>query len=149
MVASALKVTSEDKALAVLPFFHIYGTFNCFLAAQHLTFLAGAVNLLHHPFTQGASIVIMSRFDPVGFCANIEKHKITFSCIVPPIFIGLVRHPATMKYDLKSLKFLTSGAAPLGGPLVKAVREKLASVGALVEVTQGYGLTYVPFSSHT
>lgn len=46
-----------------------------------------------------------------------------------------------MKFNLKSLKLLTSGAAPLGGPLVKAVQAKLTSVGATVDVTQGYGLT--------
>lgn len=42
-----------------------------------------------------------------------------------------------MKFNMKTLRFLISGAAPLSGPLVKAVRSKLSSVGAEVLVTQG------------
>src|SRR5262245_29875191 len=44
---------------------------------------------------------------------------------------------ATDKYNMKTLKTLYSGAAPLGGPLVTAVRQKLKSVGADVVVGQG------------
>lgn len=42
-----------------------------------------------------------------------------------------------MKYDLTSLKVIVSGAAPLGGPLVKAVKDRLRSVGAECGITQG------------
>jgi hypothetical protein len=44
---------------------------------------------------------------------------------------------AVDKYKVSSLKTLHSGAAPLGGPLVTAVKEKLKSRGADVVVTQG------------
>jgi len=42
-----------------------------------------------------------------------------------------------MKYDLRRLKSVFSGAAPLGAPLVKAFTDKLKSVGADCAVTQG------------
>lgn len=38
---------------------------------------------------------------------------------------------------MTSLRFLTSGAAPLSGELAQAAREKLKSVGAIVHINQG------------
>lgn len=53
-----------------------------------------------------------------------------------------------MEHDLRTLKLLFSGAAPLGGPLVEAVQKRLASVGADVQITQGYGLTETSPTTH-
>lgn len=55
----------------------------------------GAVNLLHYTFRNGASVVIMQRFDPVQFCANIERYKINRALVVPPVLVVLARHPGT------------------------------------------------------
>jgi hypothetical protein len=44
---------------------------------------------------------------------------------------------ATMKYDLRSLKYIMSGAAPLGGALVNAFSNKLKSVGVDCSISQG------------
>jgi 4-coumarate--CoA ligase len=35
----------------------------------------------------------MSRFDPVQFCANIERYKINIALVVPPVLVVLARHP--------------------------------------------------------
>ena len=79
----------------------------------------------------------MARFDPVEFCANIARYKITVAFIVPPILVVLASHPAPEKYDMKSLKLLFSGAAPLRAPLVEAVKKRMHKLGATVDVTQG------------
>lgn len=71
----------------------------------------------------------MPRFDPELFCSSIEKYKVTVSHIVPPILVVLLNHPATEKYDLRTLEVLSSGAAPLGPDLVRRVRDKFAKVG--------------------
>ena len=42
-----------------------------------------------------------------------------------------------MKYDLRSLKYIMSGAAPLGGALVNAFSNKLKSVGVDCRISQG------------
>ena len=55
----------------------------------------GAVNLLHYAFRNGASVAIMQRFDPVQFCANIERYKINRALVVPPVLVVLARHPGT------------------------------------------------------
>ncbi|PFH52098.1 hypothetical protein AMATHDRAFT_74397 [Amanita thiersii Skay4041] len=96
----------QSKFLGILPFYHIYG----------------AVKLLHFPFTRGVPVVIQARFDPVQFCANIEKYGITIALIVPPVLVVLARHPAVDQYDMSSLDTLFSGAAPLGAALTNAVR---------------------------
>jgi len=53
----------------------------------------GAIKLLHFPFYCGTPVVIMNRFDPVQFCANIEKYMVTVAFIVPPVLVVLARHP--------------------------------------------------------
>lgn len=91
----------------------------------------------------------MPRFEPVAFCKTIEQYKITIGLIVPPILVVLARHPAAAQFDLTSLNVLVSGAAPLGAPLVKAVMDRLRSLGnSGLAITQGYGLTETSPTCH-
>jgi acyl-CoA synthetase (AMP-forming)/AMP-acid ligase II len=50
--------------------------------------------------------------------------------------LGLARHPAVDRYDLSSLRLVTSGAAPLGPELEVACAERLGC-----PVNQAYGMT--------
>ncbi|KDQ27621.1 hypothetical protein PLEOSDRAFT_1093294 [Pleurotus ostreatus PC15] len=113
----------KDVMLGVLPFYHIYG----------------AVKLLNFPLAAGIPVVIQTKFDPVAFCENIARYRVTASLIVPPILVVLSRHPAVEKNDLSTLKILFSGAAPLGAALVKDQE---------CFVTQGYGLTETSPTTH-
>ncbi|KAG8680839.1 hypothetical protein FRC09_017929, partial [Ceratobasidium sp. 395] len=115
----------RDVMLGILPFYHIYG----------------AAKILHYPFTLGIPIVISPPFNPEEFCFYIQKYKITCSLIVPPVLVLLASHPAVDKYDLSTLKFFFSGAAPLGADLIARVQARLGKRGANVVVPQGYGLT--------
>lgn len=113
-------VNKDDTVIAVLPFYHIYGM----------------VVIMNYTLSKGATVVTMPRFDMAQFLELIQTHKVTRANLVPPILVGLAKHPMVDKYDLSSLKLLTSGAAPLGKELVDAVHERIGCV-----VTQGYGLT--------
>jgi acyl-CoA synthetase (AMP-forming)/AMP-acid ligase II len=118
----------KDTLIGVLPFYHIYG----------------AIKLLHFPFRCGTPVVIMNRFDPVQFCANIEKYRVTIAFIVPPVLVVLARHPAVDQYDLSSIRMIFSGAAPLGAALSRQVLQRLLSKrngDRSVDILQGYGLT--------
>lgn len=64
-------------------------------------FWIGAVKVLAFPFTQGTPIVVMPRFDPVQFCANIEKYKINIALVVPPVLVVLARHPCELLSPLQ------------------------------------------------
>jgi hypothetical protein len=56
-------------------------------------FPTGAAKLLHFPLFTGTPVVVMPRFDPVAFCAHIEKHNITAALVVPPMLLSIIRHP--------------------------------------------------------
>lgn len=86
---------------------------------------------------------MLPRFDLGAFCKAIEQHKVTVAHIVPPIFILLAKDPSVRKYDLSSIRFFWSGAAPLSKELSDEVAN-LLNVG----VIQGYGMTESSPVSH-
>ncbi|MGD9734589.1 MAG: AMP-binding protein [Solirubrobacterales bacterium] len=123
-----LGVEAGDTLVGCLPFFHIYG-------------MTVIMNL---GLRAGATIVTMPRFDLAEFLALIERHRVSVGFVVPPIALALAKHPAVEDADLSSLRFLMSGAAPLGPELVEAVEARLGCL-----VAQGYGLTETSPVTHT
>ncbi|MFI9806487.1 4-coumarate--CoA ligase family protein [Streptomyces sp. NPDC052301] len=117
-----------DRILAVLPFFHIYG----------LTALMNA------PLRKGATVVVLPRFDLETFLAAIETHRITGLYVAPPIVLALAKHPAVTRYDLSSLKYVLSAAAPLDAQLSQACSERLG----LPPIGQAYGMTELSPGTH-
>ncbi|KAJ7665914.1 AMP binding protein [Mycena polygramma] len=125
----------EAPMIGVLPFYHIFGV----------------QNLLCFPLGVGCTVVIQPRFDPVQFCADIERYKIGFGFIVPPMLVALARHPAVEKYDLSTLGYMLSSAAPLGVDLVKMVQKRLLAKrkpGSKLQISQAYGLTETSTGTH-
>ena len=112
--------TEGDVVVAVLPFFHIYG-----MVVIMMLGLAG-----------GATIVSMPRFDLQEFLGIVQKYRATILPLVPPIVLGLVKHPAVAQFDLSSVRLVFSGAAPLGEDIARALASKLGC-----PVVQGYGMT--------
>src|SRR5262245_5525434 len=110
----------RDVVMAVLPYFHIYG-----MVVIMMLGLAG-----------GSTVVSMPRFDLQEFLALVQKSRATILPIVPPIVLGMVRHPAVAQYDLSSVRLVFSGAAPLGEDLARELSRKLGC-----PVVQGYGMT--------
>ncbi|KAL3874087.1 hypothetical protein ACJMK2_037150 [Sinanodonta woodiana] len=119
--------TSEDKNLAVLPFFHIYGM----------------VPILLGTLQDGATIVTLPRFDPEMFLMALQKEKITLLTIAPPIVQFMAKHPAVQKIDLSHLKYAISAAAPLGDALTHEFMHRLK-----IPLGQGYGLTELSPVTH-
>ncbi|MDH6197196.1 acyl-CoA synthetase (AMP-forming)/AMP-acid ligase II [Mycobacterium frederiksbergense] len=120
-------VTSDDRLLAVLPFFHIYGMTVLLNAALHAR----------------ARLIIMPSFDLAEFLGNIAAHRCTFAYIAPPVAVALAKHPLVDSYDLSSLRAIMSGAASLDGELGHAVADRLGCT-----VTQGYGMSELSPVSH-
>jgi len=111
----------EDVMLAAMPFFHIYG-----LAIILNTSIAGGLTTVLIPNPRDMKHVLMS----------IEKHHVTYYLGVPAMFVGFNNHPERNKYDLSSLRFAASAAAPLA-PEVQT-RFEANTGGKMVEA---YGLT--------
>jgi acyl-CoA synthetase (AMP-forming)/AMP-acid ligase II len=117
---SAVHLTEDDVALAVLPFFHIYG-----------------MNAIMNPaLSAGATLVIMARFELDAFLRAIEQHRVTVLYAVPPIINALARHPAAGAADLSSLRWIMSAAAPLDADTASACARR-----AGCPVFQAYGMT--------
>ncbi|MFF3754564.1 4-coumarate--CoA ligase family protein [Streptomyces sp. NPDC002018] len=117
-----------DRILAVLPFFHIYG----------LTALMNA------PLRHGATVVVLPRFDLDQFLGAIEKYRVNGLYVAPPIVLALAKHPAVAQYDLSSLEYVLSAAAPLDARLAAACSARLN----LPPVRQAYGMTELSPGTH-
>nr|WP_274637938.1 AMP-binding protein [Microbacterium bovistercoris] len=115
-----IDLKSDDRVLAVLPFFHIYGM----------------TVLLNLALRQHASLVTMPRFDLVEFLKNIQDFSCTYLYIAPPIAVALAKHPIVDQYDISTVHSVFSGAAPLDGETADAAGRRIHA-----RVMQGYGLT--------
>ena len=136
-----------DSILAFLPFFHIYGMNKSACVSftlNVLTPIEGLTCLMHQAIFSGLRLVVMAKFDIEKFCAAIQKHKISFAYIVPPVVVLLAKHPIVDKYDLSSLRMMNSGAAPLTQELVEATYKRLK-----VPIKQGYGISETSPTTHT
>ena len=60
----------------------------------------------------------------------LQDWPIALAHIVPPIAVALAKHPVVDNYDLSNLRWLFSGAAPLGPQLTEAVQARLSVRGA-------------------
>jgi acyl-CoA synthetase (AMP-forming)/AMP-acid ligase II len=113
-------VEEDEVVIAVLPFFHIYGM-QC---------------IMNSTLATGNTLVTLPRFDLDQFLTLIPRHQVTRAFVVPPIVLALAKSPQTQEADLGSLRWVMSGAAPLGADLME---EAQRFVGA--PIIQGYGLT--------
>ena len=120
-------ITDEDVLLGLLPFYHIYGM----------------VVIMHYALYLGATVVTMPRFDMEQFLEILQNYKVSYANLVPPIVLGLAKHPVVDNYDLSRLKTVFSGAAPLGGDVAKACADRIDC-----NVAQGYGMTELSPVSH-
>jgi acyl-CoA synthetase (AMP-forming)/AMP-acid ligase II len=117
---SVVHLRDDDVALAVLPFFHIYG-----------------MNAVMNPvLSAGATMVTLARFELRAFLRAIEQHRVTVLYAVPPIIGALARHPAVAGADLSSLRWIASAAAPLDTGTAAACAQRVGC-----RVFQAYGMT--------
>jgi acyl-CoA synthetase (AMP-forming)/AMP-acid ligase II len=126
-VAAGGDIRADEKFIAVLPFFHIYGM----------------QVLMNTGLRAGATIITMPRFDLEEFLRFHQEYGITRSFVAPPIVVALAKHPLVDKYDLSALRQIFSGAAPLSAELALEAGERLDC-----EVVQGYGMTELSPVSH-
>ncbi|WP_035795055.1 AMP-binding protein [Kitasatospora mediocidica] len=117
-----------ERILAVLPFFHIYG-----LTA-----------LLNRPLRSGSTVVVLPRFDLEQFLRTVQEQRVEGLFVAPPIVLALAKHPLVDRYDLSSVRYVLSAAAPLDAALAAACAARLG----LDTVRQGYGMTELSPVTH-
>ena len=116
-----------DATLAFLPYFHIYG-------------MSVLMNL--HLATGGVQVT-MPRFELEAALRLIQEHRVRNLFVAPPVVLALAKHPLVDEFDLSSLEFVLSGAAPLGADLEAACAARIGC-----GTVQGYGMTEMSPVSH-
>ncbi|KAJ7226306.1 phenylacetyl-CoA ligase [Mycena rebaudengoi] len=110
-----------DRSCVALPFFHIFGLL---------------INL-HYMLFSGMTVVIIPKFDFVEYLSSIKRYKITNLSLVPPMLTLFCKHPAVKAEDLKSLRVVFIGAAPLSLHLTRL----MAKIVPQAIIEQSYGMT--------
>ncbi len=83
---------------------------------------------------QGATVLLMERFEPAEILEAIERHKVTIAFFVPAMIHALLAEPSLRWRDLSSLRLLSYGAAPMSAA---RIREAWHAFGPVL--AQGYG----------
>lgn len=110
----------EEIFLGALPFFHVFGM----TILMNLCTLCRGMNVLVPKFESSEMLRIIHKLRPTVFPG------------APTMYISLINHPDTDRYDLSSIHTCISGAASL--PL--EVQEKFEAITGCVLI-EGYGLT--------
>ena len=118
----------SDTLIGILPLFHIYGL----------------VVVLNMGLYSGATIVMMPRFELESFLKAVQDYEVTLAHLVPPIVLGLSKHPIVDNYKLPKLKTIFCGAAPLGEELTRACMDRIGCT-----IRQGYGMTETSPVTHS
>ena len=119
--------TSENVGLLVVPMFHITGM----VAGMH----AGVYN--------GATLVVMPRWDRDLAGQLISRWRVTHWTNIPTMVIDLLASPRFDQYDLSSLVLVGGG----GAAMPQAVAQRLLDQYGL-RYSEGYGLTETAAPSH-
>ena len=113
-------VEGVERALVVLPLFHIYAlTVNLLLGVR-----------------LGALLVLHTRFDLDAVLQDLAAKKISVFAGVPTMYTAIINHPKAKELDLRSLKFCGSGGAPLP---VEVAQRFFALTGC--QLNEGWGMT--------
>ncbi|CAK9139421.1 unnamed protein product [Ilex paraguariensis] len=126
VIAGLFHNRNEDEqdlhpvSLFTLPLFHVFGFFMIIRAAA-----------------LGETCVLLERFDFENMLKAVEKYKVTYMPVSPPLVVAMAKSDLVGKYDLSSLQLLGCGGAPLG----KEVSERFTARFPHVEIVQGYGMT--------
>jgi long-chain acyl-CoA synthetase len=110
----------SDVVLGVAPLFHI----------------TGIVGHIAIAFRLGIPVIIFNRFDAAEVLRLIEKYRVTFIVASITVYIAVLNHPASKKYDITSVTKAYSGGAPVSPGTVHKFEETLG-----LTIYNVYGLT--------
>jgi long-chain acyl-CoA synthetase len=84
----------------------------------------------------GGCVILMPKFDALGYLQLAEKHRVTHTMLVPVQYQRLMAHPRFDAHDLSSFRFKFSTSAPFNAALKADVLKRWP--GGLIEF---YGMT--------
>lgn len=110
----------DDIYLCVFPLFHAGGLF-AYISSQVVF---------------GNTTVLTHQFDPAQVLDLVEREKVTVFAAVPTMYQMMTQAENWESADLSSLRFCTSGGAPLPVPLIEQYTEQKG-----IRFKQGFGMT--------
>lgn len=113
-------VAGEETVLAVLPFFHVFGSTVVLLSA-----IAG-----------GSTVLLQANFNAKRVLQVMKKWQPRVAPMVPFMFAALCEEMARTKSAPSGLKVCFSGAAPLGGDVQAEFEQRTGAT-----IFEGYGLS--------
>ncbi|ODR06144.1 fatty acid--CoA ligase [Mycolicibacillus koreensis] len=119
--AACGQMRSDDRYLAINPFFHNFG------------YKAGILACLQ----TGAALIPAITFDPVAAMSTVAEQRVTVLPGPPTIYQMLLDHPRRGEFDLTSLRFAVTGAATVPVVLIERMQSELD----IDVVLTAYGLT--------
>ncbi|RVE49753.1 hypothetical protein evm_005623 [Chilo suppressalis] len=119
IMCSFASTLAEATTLTITPWFHAMG-------------LVGKLIEL----AQNRTVLYLPKFEVDLYLKAIEKYKVQIIVVVPPVLVAVFKAPK--KYDLSSVQYVYSGAAPLHKDTSDLVNNTFPNARM---VLQGYGLT--------
>jgi len=113
-------VEGKEIMLSALPFFHVFGM---------------TVAMLYS-VQSGFNMVLVPKFDTDSVLKLVKKYRPTIFPGVPTMYSAINHYPNVEEYDLSSIKYCISGAAPLPVEVCKRFEELTGA-----KLVEGYGLT--------
>jgi fatty-acyl-CoA synthase len=116
------KISSDERYLTAMPFFHS----------------AGCVMGVLATLVSGSTLIPLIAFDPVKELELIVAEKATFSLNVPTMFAAMINHPRFLagEFDTSSLRHLSCGGSPVPVALMEQVKTQMGA-----DTWVAYGLT--------
>lgn len=119
LVSDFWRVGPDDVILMVAPASHIFGQ-----------------TIINAACAARARLTVLPRFEPEAFLRTIEKDQVTFFAGVPTLVHFMLNSPLVDEHNLRSLRHVMIGGAPLHPGMAKRFVERFQ-----VEMITGYGLT--------
>jgi fatty-acyl-CoA synthase len=117
----------DTVQLGVLPFFHV----------------TGMQNAMNSVLAEGATTVLMPRWDRDVALACIQRHRVSGAQLIATMVVDLLAHPEIDRADLSSLRSIGGG----GAAMPEAVAARLRALTGL-EYIEGYGLSETMAATH-
>lgn len=112
--------TENDVHCVILPMFHISG-----------------LDIAMNPaLAAGGTLILFGRFDLIPILEAIEKYQVTVWVTIATINVAVMSYPDIQKYNLRSLRLVISGGAPVPADFHPKWHALTGST-----IAEGYGLS--------
>ncbi len=118
---------AQDRAIAILPMFHVYG-------------MNGVMNLGVH---LAATLILLPRLDVKALVEAIRDQRPTFFLGVPALYVAVNTYPGIDQVDLTSIKMCFSGGAPLPVDVIESFEVRTGA-----RIAEAYGMTEASSVTH-